>query len=141
MCFFPAVAVGFFHLINERNLSPILQRSRRMSCRPNPSPDSAKVWLLHLPIEPSLHIFTFHPRFIYYFQPRFSFHFRPVYFSPTHKTTVLPTIHNLLICVCFVSPIPLCSAPTSTFTYACAQNHSRKTQIFLWHMFQIHVAP
>ena len=87
------VASGFFYFIDKRNSSPTLQRSRRMSCRPNPSLDSAKVWLLPLPIELSLHIL----RFVYglfLFQPRFSFHFLSVHFSPIHNTTVLPTIYT-----------------------------------------------
>ena len=61
--FFSAVVVRFFHFINKRNSSPTLQRSRRMLCRPNPSPDSAEVWL-PLPIDLSLHI-TFRPRFLF----------------------------------------------------------------------------
>ena len=129
--------VGFFHLItNKRNLSPTLQRSRRMSCRPNPSPDSAKVWLLPLPFDLFLHTkyISFYPRFIYVFRPRFSFLFLRVYFSHIHNTTASFSYSQFfllfttsLFAFCFVSPFPLCSAPTPTFTYTCARNHSRQT--------------
>ena len=118
LCFFSAVAVRFFHLLNKRNSCSIPQRSRIMSCRPNPSPDSAKVWLLPLPIELSLHIpgITFHARFIHFFHLRFAFLFLPVYFSPIHNTTVLSTIHNLLMRVLFRLSI---SSMQCTNTYKC----------------------
>ena len=102
-----------------------------MPCRPNPSPDSAKVWLLPLPIDLSLH--TYVSSTLYSFSTAVFFPFSSrLQLSPIHNTTQFSVPYTTSFFVfCFVFPIPLCSAPTPTFTYyACAQNHSRQNSLF-----------
>ena len=78
--------VEFFHLlVNKRNLPPTLERFRRMLCRPNPSPDSPKVWLLPLP---------FHIPYIYYVSSTFFF-YSAVFFSfPSRLFLAYPQYHS-----------------------------------------------
>ena len=85
-----------------------------MSCRPNPAPDSTKVWLLSLPIDLSLHIFGFiHGLFICFKRGFLSIFFPSIYrLSTTPQFSLLYT--TSLLAFCFVFPIPLCSPPTPT---------------------------
>ena len=101
-----------------------------MSCRPNRSPDSAKVWLLHLPNDLSLHILRFIHGLLFSTAVYFPF-FSPSISSLSTTPQFSVLLHTTsLFAFCFFFPIYLCSAPTSTFTYACAQNYSRQNPQF-----------
>ena len=112
-----------------------------MSCLSNPSPDSAKVWLLPLPVHLSLHVLRFiHGLFIFFnrgFLSIFSPSIPRLYTTPQFSLLYATS----LFAFCFVFPIPLCSAPTPTFTYARAPTTPDKNHNLQWHMFQIHVPP
>ena len=125
--------VGFFHvIINKRNSSLTFQRYRRMSCRPNPCPDSAKVWLLLLPFDLSLHTLRFIHGLLFFFNRGFlSISFPSISRLSTTPKPVLPTIHNPLICVLFRLSI---SSMLCTHTYLhiclCARLLPTKPTIF-----------
>ena len=97
--FFSCSCGRFFDLIlNKTNSSPTLQRTRRMSCRPNPSPDPARVWLLPLPFDLSLHILRFIN--VFFLSRCFlSIFFPSISRLSTTPQPVLPPMHNLFICV------------------------------------------
>ena len=142
MCFFSNSCGRIVRLISKRNWSPTLQRSRRMSCRPNPSPDSAKVWLLlPMPMDLSLHTLRFiHGIFIF-----FNRRFLSIFFPSIPRRSTTPQF-----CLLYATSLfAFCSF--FQFLYAVQQHLPShmpvrkaipdKTHNFQWHMFQLHVAP
>ena len=80
--FYSCTCGRIFPLLNKRNSSPTLQRSRHMPCCPKPSPDSAKVWSLALPNDLSLHILRFIHGYIVFFNRGFLSSSRPLLAHP-----------------------------------------------------------
>ena len=114
--FFSCTCGTIFPLNKQAEFVSHPQRSRRMSCRPNPSPDSGNVWLLYLPIELSLHILRSSTVY-FFFSTAVFFPFSFIFRLPTTQFSLL-SIHNLLICVLF-RPSNSSMQCTNTYLHIC----------------------